>query len=266
MQGSAYELPFRQRVKGIVTPHSPTELRSKTDALSTQDVSDQKLDMTLARRLLWESIRVVETSDWSCLYMEDEAQIQSQSIDSPAPTTAVAIKAQITAGEISSQQAAQSVYVPKSLAQSRVEMEFDVDVLKRQAGEVKKALLALGAAEKIDDTDDPAPEYSGKDQAATIVPVDLSHAEVFKRLAMKRAWTFERYFCPERSCDVDCTRLDALLRHCHNSHGNKRKKGVEKEDAKGKGKSAGASRKAGKGKAKKGANDDEWLNDEDMFD
>ncbi|KAG8881774.1 hypothetical protein FRB97_009109 [Tulasnella sp. 331] len=231
----------KRKPKGVKSP-----VTSKT-----RDVSDQKLDMGLARRLLWESIRVVETSDWSCLYIEE-----NQRDNSPAPTTAIAIKAKISAGEISSQHAAQSVYVQRSQAEKRIETEFDIDVLKRQAEEVKKALLALGVGETANGSENPS--SSGTCQKPVIVPVDLGQAEVFKRLALRRAWTFERYFCPERSCDVDFTRLDALLRHCHNSHGEKKKKRAEREDVKRGRKPVSASGKARKGKLRKDDSEAEW--------
>ncbi len=93
-----------------------------------------------------------------------------------------------------------------------------------------------------------------------IVPVDLSQVTVFQRLAMKRAWTFERYFCPERSCDVDFTRLDALLRHCHNSHGESKKK------SKAVGNSGATEGSSSKGKAAKGKRKESEFDGEEWMD
>lgn len=210
--------------------------------------------MSLARRLLWESIRVVESSDWSCLYIEDlESGENAESSLAPLEQ----VKSQIAAGEISSHHAAQSVYVPKSKAEKRAEAEFDLGVLRNQAALVKEALLGLGQAEQA------------QSSPIKIVPVDLNQAQVLHRLAMKRACTFERYFCPERSCDVDFTRLDALLRHCQNSHGEgKKKKEAEREKAKKdrmRIKSKGVKGRNDKGKGRKKRDhhsDEDWLDEE----
>ncbi len=170
----------------------------------SKDVSNNILNMSLARRLLWETCRVVESDDWGCLYLEIGVE-ESGQVDR--------VKAQIASGEISSHQAAASVFVGRDEARHRVEAEYDITTLKEQADAAKRALIDQGELEM-------ARSPAGFPPSGfAIRPVDLSLFPLFKRMAMKRASTFERYFCPEKNCEVDFTRLDALLRHSKNSHG-----------------------------------------------
>lgn len=124
------------------------------------------------------------------------------------------INTRMAAGEISSHQAAASVYIPKETAQRFVEKDFDLDELKKESDAVKAAILDMGEKELANDPAAIPPR--GK----ALAPIDLSPYPLFRKLATKRCATFERYFCHEPGCEVDFTRLDALLRHSKNSHGD----------------------------------------------
>lgn len=126
----------------------------------------------LARRLLWETINLVETSNWTCLRTTLTSSTSQEEDDTEARRV--------------------------------IEAEFDLTVLQEQTAAVRGQLLTYGLAEHAHR---PSGPY------APINAVDLSNMQQFYRLMMKRASTFERYYCTHRKCDADFTRVDALLRH-----------------------------------------------------
>lgn len=188
---------------------------------------------------------MMEASDWACLYLDEDA-MQHAALGKP-------IKSAISSGEISSHQAAASVFLSKEEALRRLKEEFDLDILRSQSESVKSDFFAMGEMEQTDTT---------PSSATAVTPIDLDAYPLFKRLAYKRASTFERYFCPERNCEIDFTRLDALLRHTKNTHGDGKKgKGRPKGAA-----VAGVKRKrlakgkvlGGKGPRDESEDEDEW--------
>ncbi|KAG9050454.1 hypothetical protein FS837_005259 [Tulasnella sp. UAMH 9824] len=223
----------------------------------SKDVSEKRLNLGLARRLLWETARLIEANEWTSLYVDANRTQIRQSIEG--------VKAQMAAGEISSHQAAASVFLSKEEAQRRIELEVpDLDQLRDEAKLVKVEILSHEVTPETAAT-------VGNGQSPAITPIDMDIFPLFSRVALQRAFTFERYFCPERNCDVDFTRLDALLRHSKHSHkdgkkarGSRRK--ASSEDAAGgskgsKGRAAGK-RKSAKGKARK--DDSEMETDEEQ--
>ncbi|KIO31115.1 hypothetical protein M407DRAFT_19994 [Tulasnella calospora MUT 4182] len=171
----------------------------------------------------------------------------------------------MAAGEISSHQAAASVFLSKEEAQRRIELEFpDLDQLRDEAKLVKAEILSHEVTPETAAT-------VGNGQTPAITPIDMEVFPMFSRVALQRAFTYERYFCPEKNCDVDFTRLDALLRHSKHSHkdgkkgrGSRRKtssKGAAGPSKGSKGRAADK-RKSAKGKARK--DDSDWETDEEQ--
>lgn len=225
----------------------------------SKDVSEKRLNLGLARRLIWETIRVIETNEWTSLYVDANRTQIRQSIEG--------VKQQMATGEISSHQAAASVFLSKEEAQQRIELEFpDLDQLRDEAKLARAEMLTLEvtpeSAATVADGNNPA-----------ISPIDMDAFPMFSRVALQRAFTFERYFCPEKNCDVDFTRLDALLRHSKHSHkagkksrGSKRKLGSEDPVGTSKGSKgrAASKRKGAKVRSKRGVADMETDEEQDV--
>ncbi|KAG8924377.1 hypothetical protein FRC02_010467 [Tulasnella sp. 418] len=231
LTGAKCHSTFRRR--GCRDRHS-----SSHSGKESKDVAESRLSLGLARRLLWETCRLVEKSDWSCLYVRNETTDD----ENGTANLAKKVKAQIAAGLISSHQGATAVYLSMAEAKKRVEEEFDIPVLEHQ-GAVVKALL----------TKTPGSQPGNSNPNTHFIPdIDLSPYTMFKRLSLKRAATYERYFCPEKGCNIDFTRLDALIRHGRNCHNEKVKK-ERKQNAK-------LNRKKGKGRSN---NNDDDSDDED---
>ncbi|KAG8904154.1 hypothetical protein FRB99_002171 [Tulasnella sp. 403] len=196
LSGSTCPSEFRRR--GCRDRHSASH-----SGKESQDVAGHRLALGSARRLLWETIRLVEASDWACLYPPESAWW------SPG-------------GGLSDWNA------NYEYASNKVREEFDVAVLKQQAKEVKGRLFAIGKEE-------PSPDTVASTSPPTlhrIAAVDLSTYHQFSRLAEKRAVTFERFYCSHSKCDSDFTRMDALVRHhrtCHQK--GKKTKGKRSETA-----------------------------------
>ncbi|KAG8946632.1 hypothetical protein FRC04_011526 [Tulasnella sp. 424] len=145
-----------------------------------QDVTSGRISIGCARRILWETIRLIEASDWGVVYSPPIPSNQLMEVDW-----------------------AQSY----EEAGKWIAAEFDVDVLRQQAQAVKEALYELGRQE----------EQLNPDQKR-ISPVELQQYQQFVRLASKRAASFERFYCTHPNCDADFTRADALARHCRTCH------------------------------------------------
>ncbi|KAG8932474.1 hypothetical protein FRC02_001098 [Tulasnella sp. 418] len=169
----------------------------------SKDVSASCLTLGLARRLLWETCRLIEEKDWACLFLTHPATTAEKTItNSPTFEQSKAHRTQHNYAE----------------ATRKVQEEFDIDVLTYQAAAVRESLKAA-----------PFSNHHASGAQLTPVPlVDLSSYHQFSRMAMKRAKSFERYFCTDPGCEVDFTRLDALLRHSRTCH-NPKKKGKRHE-------------------------------------
>ncbi|KAG8899118.1 hypothetical protein FRB99_006934 [Tulasnella sp. 403] len=207
----------KKKGKGISKPYSCTYIhpvsgiRASHSGTESKEVTNGSLDLSLARRLLWDTCRVIEQGDWACLYRA-----------TGDTTDAAQLKVQMASGEISSHQAAASVYVSKDEALQRITHELDtrvhgttMDVLVAQSQAVKSLIVAEGDAEQ---------QLPKRTECPFVSPINLQGYACFCIVAMQRADTFERYFCPEKGCNVNFTRLDALLRHGKNSHGEGGKK------------------------------------------
>ncbi|KAG9017629.1 hypothetical protein FRB90_000422 [Tulasnella sp. 427] len=145
-----------------------------------QDVTSGRISLGCARRVLWETIRLIEASDWGVVYSP------------PVPSNQLV--------EINWAQNYEE-------AGKQIAAEFNVDTLRQQAQAVRSALYELGKCE----------EQVQSDQKR-ITPVDLEQYQQFARLASKRATSFERFYCPHPTCEADFTRADALARHCRTCH------------------------------------------------
>ena len=193
---------------------------------NSQDVSDCRLSLGLARRLLWETCRIIEQADWSCLYVRNEQVLAERQGES-----AQGIQSKMAAGLISSHQGAASVFLSSEEARKEMSEEFDLEVLQHEGASVKSLMLAWVIPNP--------PTNETCRQAFPLPNLDLAAFPLFRRLALKRAATYERYFCPEPGCEIDFTRLDALLRHgrnCHSKDGKSdvRGKSVRKKSKDGK--------------------------------
>ncbi|KAG8844969.1 hypothetical protein FRB96_002769 [Tulasnella sp. 330] len=135
-------------------------------------VANGYLTPGLARRLVWETIDLVETSNWSRLQATSTASTNPEEYDEEA--------------------------------RRAIEVEFDLTVLQEQTTAIRAQLLNFGLEEVVHPPSGPH---------TLINAVDLSNAPQFARLMMKRAVTFERYYCSNRKCGADFTRVDALHRH-----------------------------------------------------
>lgn len=159
-----------------------------------QDVTSGRISIGCARRILWETIRLIEASDWGVVYSP------------PIPSNQLM--------EVNWAQSYEE-------AGKWIATEFDVDVLRQQAQAVKEALYELGRQE----------EQLNPDQKR-ISQVELQQYQQFVRLASKRAASFERFYCTHPNCDADFTRADALARHCRTCHEkDKGKKGRMKRQS-----------------------------------
>ncbi|KAG8990480.1 hypothetical protein FRB94_013358 [Tulasnella sp. JGI-2019a] len=178
--GVACGSEFKRR--GCIDRHSSSHSGRESKA-----VTSEYLAPGLARRLLWETVNLVETSNWSCLHPASSSPT--------APHDAIAEQGDI--------------------AKLTVETEFNLTVLQEQAAAVRTQLINYGREERAGPPSIPS---------AAIAAVDLSHLQEFARLTLKRASTFERYYCAHRRCEADFTRVDALIRHertCHKLRGKR---------------------------------------------
>ncbi|KIO29930.1 hypothetical protein M407DRAFT_20991 [Tulasnella calospora MUT 4182] len=145
-----------------------------------QDLTSGRISVGSARRVLWETIRLIEASDWGVVYSSHMPSNQLMEVNWAQNYEA---------------------------AGRQIAAEFDVEVLRQQAQAVKDTLYELGRHEE------PLPPDQKR-----IFPVELEQYQQFVRLATKRAATFERFYCTYPNCDADFTRADALARHCRTCH------------------------------------------------
>ncbi|KAG8866751.1 hypothetical protein FRB97_003754 [Tulasnella sp. 331] len=170
--GVACASDFKRR--GCIDRHASSHSGRESKA-----VASGYLTPALARRLIWETINLVETSNWSCLQTTLTSSINLEE--------------------------------DEKAAKRAVEAEFDLKVLREQTAAIRAQIIRYGDEERAHPQSGP---YN------PINAVDLSNASQFSRLMIKRASTFERYYCSHRRCDADFTRVDALIRHersCHKS-------------------------------------------------
>ncbi len=107
-------------------------------------------------------------------------------------------------------------------AAARVRQEFNLVTLEQETQAVRQLLVSAGAAE-FNQARDVGDSLAGP-RGIRITPVDLGPFHHFRRLAMKRAVTFERFYCRHPRCEVDFTRMDALVRHRRTCHKPKKTK------------------------------------------
>jgi hypothetical protein len=208
----------------------------------------------LARRLLWETCRIIEQSDWSCLFFRNTQTTVSGTFHRNSKD----IQSQVAAGLISSHQGAASVFLTREEAHKRITEEFDLETLRHEGSKVKSLMMTWTIAEP--------PTAEDCKSAFPLPMLDLQPYPLVRRLAMKRALTYERYFCPEPGCDVDFTRLDALLRHGRNCHSKDTKSGKATKKTKQERRSVSGSKPHIKGKMRdedsESEQEDDWDGDE----
>jgi len=178
----------------------------------SQEVCSSYLALGYARRLLWEVCRLVQSADWASLFANEIAPTDTGIFHNQAPDAYDHILAQ--AGQR---------YLE---CKKRVEVEYDLNILREQSDAVHALLVAdrsygvQGAARSAAAALDPST------RSTPIPMIDLAPFHQFRRLAEKRAATFERYFCVNAGCGMDFTRVDALMRHSRICQvGRKGKKG-----------------------------------------
>jgi hypothetical protein len=142
---------------------------------------------------------LISDGDWACLFANEVPPTDSGIFHNQAADTYDHILAQ--AGQR---------YLE---CKKRVEEEYNLNILREQCDAVQ-ALLVNDRSYGTQPTAQSAMSTLNPTSRSTTIPlIDLAPFHQFRRLAEKRASTFERYFCTNSGCGMDFTRVDALMRH-----------------------------------------------------